>query len=99
MHGPVEIRPKALEHNDSMSARSNINEIIKYADYLAKDVESMVTKAENSIGVNDMYAVGTPVMKFNTIEKVHKPSDAVLPGTIRTNRIGSIMRKQGNRTL
>lgn len=90
---------KALEQNDSMSARSNINEIIKYADYLAKDVESMVNKAENSIGINDIYAGGVPVRQFNTIEKVHKPSDAVLPGTIRTNRIGSLMRKQSNRTL
>ena len=90
---------KALQENNSSSARSNINEIMKYADYLAKDVESIVHKAEQMTGINDIYAGGVPIQKFNNIEKVHPPSDSVLPGTIRTNRIGSIMRKQSNRTL
>ena len=90
---------KALQENNSSSARSNINEIMKYADYLAKDVESIVHKAEHMTGVNDIYAGGVPVQSFNHIEKVHEPSNSVLPGTIRTNRIGDIMRKQSNRTL
>jgi hypothetical protein len=85
---------KAIEENDGNSARNHINEISKYADYLSDDVESVVTKQEQIIGVNDIFAGGAPVKKFNTVEKVHPSSNDVLPGTIRTNRVGSIMRPQ-----
>tara|TARA_Y100000592_G_scaffold73321_1_gene114123 strand:+ start:1349 stop:1684 length:336 start_codon:yes stop_codon:yes gene_type:complete len=90
---------KALEDNDGFAARNHINEIIKYADYLSTDVESAVMKSEAISGVNDRFAGGVPVMKFNQVEKIHPASTDVLPGTIRTNRIGSIMRPQSNRTL
>jgi hypothetical protein len=91
---------KALEDNDAMNARSHINEITKYADYLSNDVEKAVMKQDaGTVGVNDIYAGGAPVMRYNNIEKVHPASNDVLVGTIRTNRIGSIMRPQSNRTL
>ena len=90
---------KALDDQDALTARSHINEITKYADYLSSDVEKAVTKIEKSVGVNDRYAGGVPIMRYNNVEKVHPSSSDALPGTIRTNRIGSIMRPQSNRTL
>lgn len=90
---------KALEDNDGFAARNHINEIVKYADYLSTDVESAVIKGEKTVGINDRFVNGVPVRKFNQVEKVHPSSNDVLPGTIRTNRIGNIMRPQSNRTL
>lgn len=90
---------KAIEENDGFAARNHINEIQKYAEYLSGDVESAITKAEKIQGVNDIFAGGAPVLKYNTVEKVHPTVENVLPGTIRTNRIGSIMRPQSNRSL
>tara|TARA_R110002096_G_scaffold264477_1_gene458028 strand:+ start:287 stop:655 length:369 start_codon:yes stop_codon:yes gene_type:complete len=85
---------KALDSKDGLLARSHINEIVKYADYLSDDVESIIHKQDKGQGVNDIFAAGGPVRKYNTIEKIHPSSDKALPGTIRTNRIGSIMRVQ-----
>jgi len=99
MRNHVDAFYKALEDNDGFSARNHINEIVKYADYLSTDVESAVMKSEKSLGINDRYVNGVPVRKYNQIEKVHPTSTDVLPGTIRTNRIGSIMRTQSNRNL
>ena len=63
---------KALDEQDAMGARSHINEITKYADYLSHDVENAIKKQEtNAVGVNDIFAGGVPVMKFNSVEKVH----------------------------
>ena len=90
---------KAIENDDGFAARNHINEIAKFAEYLSNDVESIVKKAEKVVGVNDIYAGGVPVKKFNQTETVHPGSDNVLPGVIRTNRVGSIMRPQSNRTL
>ena len=90
---------KAIEENDGNSARSHIGEVLKFAEYLRGDVESIITKSEKVQGVNDIYAGGVPVRKYNQTETVHGHSDRVLPGTVRTNRIGSIMRPQSNRTL
>tara|TARA_R110000824_G_scaffold270869_1_gene459319 strand:+ start:323 stop:658 length:336 start_codon:yes stop_codon:yes gene_type:complete len=90
---------KALEDNDGFSARSHIGEVMKYADYLSNDIESAVIKNDKTVGINDTYVSGVPVRKFNKTEKVHASSSDVLPGTIRTNRIGNIMRQQSNRTL
>ena len=90
---------KAVEENDTSSARNHINEINKFAGYLSKDVESLIHKGEKTIGVNDIYGGGVPIKKFNMVEKVHPADDKVLPGTVRTNRVGSIMRPQSNRSL
>lgn len=90
---------KALNDQDAHTARSHINEITKYADYLSNDVEKAVTKIEKSIGVNDRFAGGVPVMKFNEVQTVHESTTNVLPGTIRTNRFGNINQRLSNRTL
>tara|TARA_R100000315_G_C5145448_1_gene83181 strand:- start:179 stop:559 length:381 start_codon:yes stop_codon:yes gene_type:complete len=90
---------KAIEDSDSSSARNHINEILKYGEYLSNDIEQIITKRDTSEGVNDMFGGGFPVPKFNTVEHIHKSNPNVLPGTVRTNRIGSIMRPQSNRTL
>lgn len=91
---------KALENQDALSARSHINEITKYADYLSNDVEVAIRKQDfQPVGVNDIFAGGAPIMKFNSVEKVHPASDSVLPGMIRTSRVGSIKKQLSNRTL
>ena len=90
---------KAIEDNDGNSARSHIGEIIKYAEYLSDDVENLVQKTEKIIGVNDIFAAGAPVRKYQNIERIHPQSEDVLQGTIRTSRYGNIMRPQSNRSL
>jgi len=90
---------KAIEDSDTNSARNHINEILKFGEYLSTDIESLVNKQEKGVGVNDIFAGGFPVSKFNTVEYVHKDDSQALPGTIRTSRIGSIMRPQSNRSL
>ena len=90
---------KAIEDSDTNSARNHINEILKFGEYLSTDIESLVNKQEKGVGVNDIFAGGFPVSKFNTVEYVHKDASQALPGTIRTSRIGSIMRPESNRSL
>tara|TARA_R110001583_G_scaffold144419_1_gene296391 strand:+ start:193 stop:552 length:360 start_codon:yes stop_codon:yes gene_type:complete len=90
---------KAIEDSDTSSARNHIGEILKYGEYLSTDIDSMINKQEKIRGVNDIFAGGFPVTKFSQVETIHESSGDVLPGTIRTNRIGSIMRPQSNRTL
>ncbi len=100
MRNHVDAFYKALDDNDGFSARNHINEIVKYADYLSTDVESVVMKKDDSIqGVNDIYAGGVPIRKMTEVETVHKTTDNVLPGTIRTSRFGNINRRLSNRTL
>lgn len=90
---------KALESQDGLTARTHINEIIKYADYMSKDIEATVIKSDNAIGVNDIYAGGVPIKKMNEVQNVHTATTNVLPGTIRTSRFGNINRRLNNRTL
>tara|TARA_R110001592_G_scaffold86692_1_gene255877 strand:+ start:19056 stop:19391 length:336 start_codon:yes stop_codon:yes gene_type:complete len=90
---------KALTDNDGFSARNHINEIVKFADYLSTDVESAVIKSESTTGVNDIYAGGVPIRKMTEVQTVHKVTENVLPGTIRTSRFGNINRRLSNRTL
>lgn len=91
---------KALDDNDGFSARNHINEIVKYADYLSTDVESVVMKQDDKVqGVNDIYAGGVPIRKMTEVQTVHKGETNVLPGTIRTSRFGNINRRLSNRTL
>ena len=95
----VESFHKAIDSGDVGNARHHINEIQKFAQFLANDIASAVAKSENTKGVNDIYAGGAPVMQFNTILKTHPVSNDVLPGMIRTNRTGHIMRRLSNRTV
>tara|TARA_R110000824_G_scaffold54663_2_gene150943 strand:+ start:876 stop:1163 length:288 start_codon:yes stop_codon:yes gene_type:complete len=90
---------KALEDNDGFSARNHIGEVMKYADYLSNDIETAVIKNDKSVGVNDTYVSGVPVMKFNEVQTIHENTTNVLPGTIRTNRFGNINKRLSNRTL
>ena len=85
---------KALDDQDALTARSHINEITKYADYLSNDVEKAVNKIEKSIGVNDRYAGGVPVIKFNESGSTFDPAERnrVLKGTIIPSRTNPTMR-------
>ena len=101
MRSHVDAFFKAIENNDSVSASSHISEVSKYAEYLSEDVSKALLKADmpQTRGVNDIYAGGVPVRKFNTIQTVHEPTTQVLPGTIRTARRGPIMQRRNNRTI
>jgi hypothetical protein len=91
---------KAIEDNDSYNAGNHINEILKFAEYMSKDVNTIIAKSDYSpTGINDIYAGGAPVRKLNSVEKVHEHSNDVLAGTIRTSRYGKLMRPQSNRSL
>ena len=90
---------KAVEENNSAEARGHISEILKFGEYIHNDIDNMISKSEKVQGVNDIFAGGAPVRKFNQTETIHPHSENTLPGTIRTNRYGSIMRPQSNRTL
>ena len=101
MRSHVDAFYKALEDRDSLSAQSHIGEVLKYADYLNKDIENSIVKARvNNIGVNDIYAGGVPVLKMNNdAHNVHAPTENILPGTIRTTRTGAFNRRAFNRNV
>jgi hypothetical protein len=101
MRGHVDAFYKALEENDQNSAIDHINEVRKFAEYLSEDVSSAIAKSSTpaTTGINDIYAGGAPVRKFNQMQAVHAPTERVLPGTIRTSRRGPIMSQRNNRTL
>ena len=101
MRAHVDAFFKAIEDNDSVSASSHINEVSKYAEYLSEDVSKAIMKSDTpqSRGINDIYAGGVPVRKFNSVQSVHESTTQVLPGTIRTSRRGPIMQRRNNRTL
>jgi hypothetical protein len=90
----VEAFHKALEDGNPDEARSRITEIQKFADYLSEDISVAIQKTERLQGPNDIYAGGTPVMKFNETQSVFDVSQRndVLPGTIIPARTGSIMK-------
>jgi len=90
---------KALLEQDGPAAHSHIIEIQKFADFLAGDIHSAVHKAQNLQGPNDIFAGGTPVMRFNETQNLFdvEQRDAVLPGVILHARTGNIMRKQERR--
>jgi len=101
MRSHVDAFFKAIEDNDSVSASSHINEVSKYAEYLSEDVSKAIMKSDTpqSRGINDIYAGGVPVRKFNSVQSVHESTTQVLPGTIRTSRRGPIMQRRNNRNL
>jgi len=101
MRSHVDAFYKALEQNDQNSAIDHINEVRKFAEYLSEDVSSAIAKSAvpPTVGVNDIYAGGVPIRKFNQVQSVHPTTERVLPGTIRTSRTGPIMSRRNNRTL
>jgi len=94
LRAEVEAFHKALEGGNANEAKNRIMEIQKFADYLADDIHAAVQKAERLTGPNDIYAGGTPVMKFNETQSVFDVSQRsdVLPGTIIPARTGKIMK-------
>ena len=101
MRSHVDAFYDALEKQDGVTARTHISEILKYADYINKDITTTVMKSQShdAVGVNDIYAGGVPIRKMNAVQSVHDTTTNVLPGTIRTNRFGKLNRRLNNRTL
>lgn len=101
MRSHVDAFYDALEKQDGVTARSHITEILKYADFINKDITTTVMKSEitKATGVNDIYAGGVPIRKMNEVQSVHNETTNVLPGTIRTSRFGNLNRRLSNRTL
>jgi len=54
----------ALEGDDAEVAKQHLTEVQKLADFLADDLNTMITKSMSANGPNDIYAGGVPVMKF-----------------------------------
>ena len=101
MRNHVDAFYKALGDQDTISARDHINEVLKFADYLGKDIDSSIVKAnDHRIGINDIYAGGVPVRKMTSeVHNVHAPTENILPGTVRTSRVGMVNRRMSNRTI
>ena len=86
----------ALTNNDLVSAEQFLRSIQTTSDYLADDVTA-IYKAEHRVkseGVNDRYAGGVPVMRFNSIENVIANGERPM-GYIGPDRIGGVFKKQG----
>jgi hypothetical protein len=79
-----------MEDNDGNAANEYLSGIMATASELQKGVDTSIIKSQPkvSIGVDEIYAGGVPVKKFDPKQYVHAPTENVLPGTIRTNRIG-----------
>lgn len=94
LQAEVEAFHKALEDGKGNDARFHIAEIQKFADYLADDIDTALTKAERLKGPNETYAGGVPLMKFNETQNVFDVSqrDNILPGVILPARTGNIMK-------
>ena len=87
----------ALSNNDLVSAEQFLRSIQTTSDYLADDVTAIYKSETNnpSIGVNDRYAGGAPVMQFNSIENVVAKGDSRPMGYVGPDRIGGVFKKQG----
>ena len=88
----------ALSNNDLVSAEQFLRSIQTTSDYLADDVTAIYkseTSDNKSLGVNDRYAGGAPVMQFNSIENVIAKGESRPMGYIGPDRIGGVFKKQG----
>ena len=93
----VESFHKAIDSGDVGNARHHINEIQKFAQFLANDIASAVAKSENTQGVNDIYAGGVPVRKFEQTERSYQSNPNVLAGYVRATTVRSPMKKLSQR--
>tara|TARA_R110000824_G_scaffold101736_6_gene241640 strand:- start:1560 stop:1919 length:360 start_codon:yes stop_codon:yes gene_type:complete len=81
----------ALENDDLVSAQQLLRALSQTSDYLAEDVTSIHksdTESESSIGVNDIYAGGAPVMEFKdqgSLIKGERPLGYIGPDGIQSN--------------
>ncbi len=95
----VDAFQKAIDDGDPNTARNTLMEIQKFADYLSTDLEALVQKADKPLGVNDMFAGGTPVWQFKQeTYTTGVDRENQLPGTIMSARHGPRMHK-GVRTM
>ena len=95
----VESFHKAIDSGDVTNARYHINEIQKFAQFLASDIESAVAKSDKTQGVNDIYAGGVPVRKFEQSERNYQNSSDVLAGYVRASTVRSPMKKLSQRDM
>ena len=81
----------ALDNNDLVSAQQLLRSISQTSDYLAEDVTSIhksEVEGDNSIGVNDIYAGGAPVMQFKdqgSLIKGDRPLGYIGPDGIQSD--------------
>ncbi len=81
----------ALENNDLVAAQQFLRSIAQTSDYLAEDVTSIYkseTEGEHTVGVNDIFAGGVPVMQFKdqgAIVKGDRPAGYIGPDGIMSN--------------
>jgi antirestriction protein ArdC len=95
----VESFHKAIDSGNVTNARYHINEIQKFAQFLASDIESAVTKADDAQGVNDIYAGGVPVRKFEQTERSYESNPNVLAGYVRASSVRSPMKQLSQRDM
>ena len=81
----------ALENDDLVSAQQLLRALSQTSDFLAEDVTSIhksQTEGESTVGVNDIYAGGAPVMEFKdqgSIIKGDRPLGYIGPDGIQSN--------------
>ena len=81
----------ALENDDLVSAQQLLRALSQTSDYLAEDVTSIYksnTEADTTLGVNDIYAGGAPVMEFKdqgALIKGDRPLGYIGPDGIQSN--------------
>jgi len=81
----------ALQNDDLVSAQQLLRALSQTSDYLADDVTSIYksnTEGETTIGVNDIYAGGAPVMEFKdqgSLMKGDRPLGYIGPDGIQSH--------------
>tara|TARA_R100000008_G_scaffold86522_1_gene79961 strand:- start:1516 stop:1875 length:360 start_codon:yes stop_codon:yes gene_type:complete len=81
----------ALKNDDLVSAQQLLRALSQTSDYLAEDVTSIYksqTDGESTLGVNDIYAGGAPVMEFKdqgSLIKGDRPLGYIGPDGIQSN--------------
>jgi len=81
----------ALQNDDLVSAQQLLRALSQTSDYLAEDVTSIYksnTQEDNTLGVNDIYAGGAPVMEFKdqgALIKGDRPLGYIGPDGIQSN--------------
>jgi len=81
----------ALENNDLVAAQQFLRSISQTSDYLAEDVTSIYkseTEQNTTLGVNDIFAGGVPVMEFKdqgSLMKGDRPFGYIGPDGIQSN--------------
>ena len=89
---------KALESQDGLTARTHINEIIKYADYMSKDIEATLSSQ-----ITQSVSMTSTQVEYQSRKCLkYKPFTLLLPMFYRGQSepvIGNINRRLNNRTL